>query len=128
MRSLSAVVAGADRSAVQRGFATTSVASKKAVEQAKADAEAKLEAEQSAQQTSASESATGTHSPTSGPAGAITAEKPLAGADAPGADASWDDDTALEEVAMQGLMDRLQDRGEKEVNRIMKVSKSKIFS
>lgn len=119
MSSRQLLQAAADRLAVQRGFATTSVASKKAVEQAKAEAEAKLEAEQSAQQASASGTTTGAQTPVDGAGGPKAAADNTSIAPEP---ASWDDDVALKEVALQGLMVRLQDRGEKEVNRIIKVS------
>lgn len=34
----------------------------------------------------------------------------------------WEDERAIEDAALQGLVDRLHEKGEKEVNRIIKVS------
>lgn len=92
-------------------MATSSVASKKQVEEAKAAKEA-AEAESAAQVERArvEEEA------------AAQATEPEAGGDADAAKvADWEDERNDEETALQSLVDRLHDKGEKEVNRIVKV-------
>lgn len=94
----------------QRGVATTSVASKKQVEDAKAvkEAEAAAVAEKEAAAVAdvpeAAESLVKDH-----PEGSNTA-------------ADWEDDGYVEKQTLQSLVDRLNDKGDKEVTRVVKVS------
>jgi hypothetical protein len=94
----------------QRGVATTSVASKKQVEDAKAvkEAEAAALAEQEVSSTAIPPEDT-TGSAPDGPKGLDSAT-------------DWEDDGYVEKQALQSLVDRLNDRGDKEVTRVVKVS------
>jgi hypothetical protein len=93
----------------QRGVATTSVASKKQVEDAKAvkEAEAAALAEQEASSTTIAQEA---------PSGSAPE-----GSKGSNAAADWEDDGYVEKQALQSLVDRLNDKGDKEVTRVVKV-------
>jgi ATP-dependent RNA helicase DHX29 len=94
----------------QRGIATTSVASKKQVEDAKAvkEAEATAQAEQEAA------------------AAAPPAEVAPSLEDSPtsGDTHDWEAENYVEEQSLQALVERLNDKGEKEVTRVVKVSRA----
>lgn len=104
--------------AVQRGFATTSLPTKKAKEEAaaaKAEKEAAVQ-EQEASKTAADES-------NASPIAVVSSSNANDAAPAPaGAKDAWDDDHAIETAVYQALVDRLQEKGEKEVTRVIKVS------
>jgi hypothetical protein len=95
---------------VQRGVATTSVASKKQVEDAKAvkEAEAAALAEKEAAPTAIDLEATS--------GSEFNLPKDTDGA------ADWEDDGYVEKQTLQSLVDRLNDKGDKEVTRVVKVS------
>lgn len=91
--------------AVQRGFATTSVASKK-VDKSKEEPE-----KENAQ--------AGAAEPTAAEAAAPAAEDGGKPKD------DWEDEKSSEELALQELVERLHEKGEKEVSRILKVCPSR---
>jgi ATP-dependent RNA helicase DHX29 len=103
--------------AAQRSVATSSVASKKQVEEAKAVKEA-AEADLAAQAEAAR---------------AAEEQKENVASESNGADmgapraADWEDERLDENSALQSLVDRLHDKGEKEVNRIIKVCLRQIY-
>ncbi|RSH86900.1 uncharacterized protein EHS24_005178 [Apiotrichum porosum] len=102
---------------VQRGFATTSLPTKKAKEEAaaaKAEKEAAVQ-EQEASKTAADES-------NASPIAVVSSSNANDAAPAPaGAKDAWDDDHAIETAVYQALVDRLQEKGEKEVTRVIKL-------
>lgn len=102
----------ADPTAVNRGFATTSIASKKKQEET-------VEPEVSAESKS---SDIVTHDSNAQP---TTAGSSLtvaqAGQPTNGIKEDWEDEALAQQQALQGLVDRLYEKGEKEVSRIIKV-------
>jgi hypothetical protein len=106
----------ADITAVNRGFATTSVQSKKQKEEAAALAEqqAAEAAEKALAEEAARTAATTTDS-----------EQPVTGSGASDDTAEdWEREDVADEGILQGLVDRLQEKGDKEVARIIKVRQS----
>jgi ATP-dependent RNA helicase DHX29 len=97
----------------QRGVATTSVASKKQVEEAKAAKEAEASALKEAEAAAAAETLSGVE-------GGVALKKDDANDLNAGQD--WEDDDYVEQQSLQSLVDRLHDKGEKEVTRVVKVS------
>lgn len=107
-------------SAVHRGFATTSVPTKKARDEAAAAAKAQE----------------GGHEPDVKEDLVQHSELPIDGAEGLSQSAGvhvnsteedWDNDDAVDIAAYQGLVDRLHDKAEKEFQRVVKVSGSSIL-
>jgi len=94
----------------QRGVATTSVASKKQVEDAKAvkEAEAAAVAEKDAAAVADVPEV----------AESLVKDRP----EGSNTVADWEDDGYVEKQTLQSLVDRLNDKGDKEVTRVVKVS------
>lgn len=92
----------------QRGVATTSVASKKQVEDAKAVKEAEAAAVADKEAVADVPEA----------AGLLVKDRPEGSNTA----ADWEDDGYVEKQTLQSLVDRLNDKGDKEVTRVVKVS------
>jgi hypothetical protein len=92
--------------AVQRSVATTSIASKKPdpVEDEKLETDIATKKESSSEPASA----------------IIISERPVVTHD------DWDDDNAAEKAALQDLVDRLQDKGDREVARVLKVCNTEL--
>lgn len=106
--------------AVQRGFATTSVVSKKAKEEAAAEEERQRQSSADASAAASTNATPGNATPAGGAAApdGLTAALDRAGEPAK---EDWEDEKAMEEAALQALVDRLHDKGEKEVSRVIKV-------
>lgn len=100
---------------MNRGFATTSVQSKKQKEEAAAQAEQRAaEAAEKAQ--AADEASKVAPVPINdGEAGVSKAANAIGAED-------WEREDVADEGILQGLVDRLQEKGDKEVARIVKVS------
>jgi hypothetical protein len=93
-------------SAVQRGFATTSVAPKKP---AVSEEQAPVTQDTGA---SSSTNATNHHGATTTPVSTEASQPEKE---------DWEDEKAVEQAALQSLVDKLHEKGEKEVSRILKV-------
>ena len=98
----------------QRGVATTSVASKKQVEDAKAVKEAEAAAVADKEAVADVPEA----------AGLLVKDRPEGSNTA----ADWEDDGYVEKQTLQSLVDRLNDKGDKEVTRVVKVSHLSLVS
>jgi len=107
--------------AVNRGFATTSIASKKAPQGDLLIPEGEGGPALDTAPDSAS-APPGTQTPArsgkdsalaNGPTGSLVASTNVK--------EDWEDEKVIEEAALQGLVERLQDKGEKEVARVLKV-------
>lgn len=103
---------GADEKAVNRGFATTSVASKKKIEE---PTEADIVAEQGVAKN-------GDNDDSKRSDGAIGLVTQPGQANRGSIKEDWEDEALAEQVALQALVDRLHEKGEKEVSRVVKVS------
>ena len=101
---------------MNRGFATTSVQSKKQKEEAAALAEQQAaEAAEKAQ--AADEASKAVQAPVNGVDDAeVSKAVGVAGVE------DWEREDVADEGILQGLVDRLQEKGDKEVARIVKVS------
>jgi ATP-dependent RNA helicase DHX29 len=100
---------------VNRGFATTSVQSKKQKEEAAALAEQQAaEAAEKAQ--AADEASKAVQAPVNGVEAEVSKAVGVAGVE------DWEREDVADEGILQGLVDRLQEKGDKEVARIVKVS------
>lgn len=104
---------GTDMAAVNRGFATTSVASKKQLEAAKEESAAKQDEPEA---NVAAPISIGTGGNGAASSGQATAKE------------DWEDEGLAEQNALQALVDRLHEKGEKEVSRIVKVSSTSRYS
>lgn len=103
---------------MNRGFATTSVQSKKQKEEAAALAE--QQAAEAAERAEAEEAAR-VAAEQAEPAG-VASQDVTDSSNAAAGTESWEEEGALDEGVLQGLVDRLQEKGDKEVARIVKVS------
>lgn len=100
--------------AVQRGFATTSVASKKPKDEPEQDND-QMEEDKSGLSPAGGKEVNANVNPAglgdTAPNGQATTKE------------DWEDEAAMEQAALQILVDRLHDKGEKEVARVLKVSR-----
>lgn len=106
-------------SAVNRGFATTSVQSKKAKEQEAIVKSADQVAPVAQQDKEKPHNETLDETPSQGPSGNGSPSKP-SGPDSGNID-DWESEQAINDSFYQDLVDRLQDKADKEVARIIKV-------
>ena len=108
--------------AVNRGVATTSVASKKPAEETAANVHGAEDSDGPSGQAHA-DSREHTKATTGDGEGGTSKDVLIGGSIAPEhIKEDWEDEKAAEEVVLQALVERLHDKGEKEVARVLKAS------